>query len=132
MAYIQSMNIAGHMKDTNSRMANIEVAMAMLANCGLHRESGADKNHFHKEVLEREAIANVSKFTSASEYRMCSKKVKSAYEQVRLYARKILRWLDTVTKTGYICRVRCLCGEHHSDGGHHRAPQHGTRKRHEK
>ena len=105
MGYIESMNIVGYMRNTDARMANIEVAMASLANAGIHGGVGGEKNKFHKEVLESKAIANVGKLTSPSGYRMWSKKFKNAYEQVRLYARKMLHWLDTVKERDILAEL---------------------------
>ena len=36
---------------------------------------------------------------------MCSKKFKNAYEQVRLYAIKMLHWLDTVNELGILSEL---------------------------
>ena len=86
MAYMENMNIEGRMKNTDARMANIEVTMASLASSGLHEEDRADKNKFFKEVLESKAISNIGKLSTPSEYRIWSKNFKNAYEQVLLYA----------------------------------------------
>ena len=91
---IESQNLSTYVKNLDSRMTTMEVA---VANIGTSRsEKIEEKNKFWKEVLESKAIANISKLSSPGEYRMWSKKFKNAYEQVRLYARKTLHWLDTV------------------------------------
>ena len=65
----------------------------------------SEKNKFFKEVLESKAISNIGKLSTPSEYRMWSKKFKTAYEQVRLYARKMLHWLDTVKERDILAEL---------------------------
>ena len=66
------------MKNTDSRMANIEVAMATLASSGVHGGGNNDKNKFIKEVMESKATISIGKLSTPREYRMWSKKSKNA------------------------------------------------------
>ena len=64
MADIERMNIEEHVKSAEARMANMQVAMATSASSWLRSAGGAEKNPFHKEVLESKAIANIGKFST--------------------------------------------------------------------
>ena len=105
MAYIERMNIEAQLKNVDTRMTTMEVAMATLASSGVHGGGNIEKNKFVKEVLESKAISNIGKLSTPSEYRMWSKKIKNAYEQVRLYARKMLQWLDTVKEKDILAEL---------------------------
>ena len=56
-------------------------------------------------MLESKAIANIGELSSPSQYRVWSNKFKNAYEQVRLYARKMLQWLDTVKERDILAEL---------------------------
>ena len=96
MGYIERMNIEHYMKNVDTRMTTMEVATATLASSGVHGGNNLEKQKCTKEVLESKAISNIGKLATPGEYRMWSNKFRNAYEQVRLYARKTLHWLDTV------------------------------------
>jgi len=96
MNYLENMNIENALKNVDTRMSTIEVAMATLASANGNIGGNIEKNKFTKEVLESKAVNNISKLSTPGEYRMWSKKFKNAYEQVRLYARKTFHWLDNV------------------------------------
>ena len=97
MEQLKSVNIEASLRNIDSRMTNIEVAVSTIGSAQMtQKEKTEDKQKFWKEVLESKAISNIGKLSSPNEYRMWSKKFKNAYEQVRLYASRTLQWLDTV------------------------------------
>ena len=97
MSNIEALHIEATMKNIDTRMTNIEVAVSTIGSAQMsQKEKIEDKQKFWKEVLESKAMSNIGKLSTPGEYRMWSKKFKNAYEQVRLYARKSLQLLDTV------------------------------------
>ena len=84
----------------------MEVAVSTIGSAQTsQREKMEDKQKLWKEVLESKAISNLGKMSTPSEYRMWSKMFKNAYEQVRLYARKMLHWLDTVKERDILAEL---------------------------
>ena len=106
MAYIENMGMEMAIILLDMRMTTMEVAVSTIGSAQMSRnEKIEEKNKFWKEVLESKAISNIGKLSTPSEYRMWSKKFKNAYEQVRLYARKMLQWLDTVKERDILAEL---------------------------
>ena len=86
------------MRNIDSRMTTMEVALASI---GASRcEKIGDKQKFWKEVLESQAISNITKLSTPSEYRIWNRKMRNAWQEVRLHARRTLQWRDTVKEKG--------------------------------
>ena len=103
---MEQLHIEASLKNIDARMTNIEVAVSTIGSAQMtQKEKMEEKQKFWKEVLESKAIANIGKLSSPSEYRMWSKKFKNAYEQVRLYARKMLQWPDRVKESDILSEL---------------------------
>ena len=106
MSNIEALHIEATMKNIDTRMTNIEVAVSTIGSAHMsEKEKIEEKQKFWKEVLESKAISNIGKLNSPSEYRIWNKKFKNAYEQVRLYARKALNWLDGVKEKDIVSEL---------------------------
>ena len=80
MAYMRSWNVEASLKNLDTRMTTMEVAVSTIGSAQIgQKEKMEEKQKFWKEVLESKAIANIGKLSSPNEYRMWSKKFKNAY-----------------------------------------------------
>ena len=106
MEQLKRVNIEASLKNIDARMTNIEVAVSTIGSAQMtQKEKMEEKQKFWKEVLESKAISNIGKLSSPSEYRIWNNKFKNAYEQVRLYARKALSWLDSVKEKDIVSEL---------------------------
>ena len=70
-------------KNLDTLMNTIEVAVSTIGSVQMtQKDKIEDKHTFWKEVLQSQAIANIGKLSTPSEYRMWSDKFQNHYEQV--------------------------------------------------
>ena len=93
-------SVEARIKIIEDKFNNLDVIMEakMKTMTFMNDNTKSSNDFFKKPILERKAVSDIDKMSDAKSYRPFNRKLKNAMEQTRLYARKVMEMLESISE----------------------------------